>query len=78
MKTNTILVKVKPRARTSRLEQCPDGSWSAEIKAPPVDGKANTELIRIISKHFKCPKASVVIKSGAGAKLKLIQISVAD
>ena len=44
----TLSVKVKPNARTSSLEQI-DGSWLAQIKSPPVDGKANAELIALIA-----------------------------
>lgn len=70
-----IQVKVKPNARASALEQLDDGSWKASIKSPPVDGKANRELIKLIAKQFGCPKRAVAIKSGGGARLKLIQIS---
>lgn len=71
----TIQVKVKPNARTSALEQLEDGTWKASLKSPPVDGKANAELIQLISKRFGCPKSAVTIRSGAGSRLKLIQIS---
>lgn len=70
----TLQVKVKPNARVSALEQLEDGSWKASIKSPPVDGKANQELIQLIAKQFKCPKSAVTIKSGSGSRMKLIQI----
>ena len=71
----TIQVKVKPNARASELTQQDDGTWLARIKAPPVDGKANAELLVLIAKHFGTRKGAVAIKSGAGARLKLVQIS---
>ena len=40
-----IQIKVKPNSRASRLEQQEDGTWLAQLKSPPVDGKANEELI---------------------------------
>ena len=70
----TIQVKVKPNARTSQLSEQADGTWLAKIKAPPVDGKANSELIDLVAEHFNVSKGSVLIKSGAGARLKLVQI----
>jgi uncharacterized protein (TIGR00251 family) len=70
-----IQIKVKPNSRTSLLEQKPDGTWLAQLKSPPVDGKANKELIALVAKHFKCPKSEVSIKSGASTRLKLVQIS---
>jgi uncharacterized protein (TIGR00251 family) len=71
----TLPIKVKPGAKTSRLEELPDGSgWVATLKSPPVDGKANAELIALVANHFGCRKADVTIKSGAAARMKLVQI----
>jgi uncharacterized protein len=70
-----IQVKVKPRARASLLTRAPDGSWVAQLKAPPVDGKANAELIALVAKEFGCPKAAVTIRSGASSRLKAITIA---
>ena len=70
-----LQVKVKPNARVSSLTQEPDGTWTARVKAPPVDGKANAELIRLVAAHFGCPKAAVTIKSGASGRLKRIEIA---
>jgi len=70
-----IRVKVKPNSRVSLLEQQADGTWLAQTKSPPVDGKANEELIALVAKHFKCPKSNVWIKSGGATRIKLIQIS---
>ena len=69
-----IQIKVKPNSRASRLEQQEDGTWLAHLKSPPVDGKANEELIALVAKHFKLRKADVSIKSGASTRTKLIQI----
>jgi uncharacterized protein (TIGR00251 family) len=69
-----LQVKVKPNARASKLEQAEDGSWLAQLKAAPVDGKANEELIALIAKHFDCRKSAVTIKSGASGRMKLVRI----
>jgi len=69
-----IEVRVKPNARASTLEAAPDGTWLAELKAPPVDGKANAELIALVARRFGCRKSAVSIRSGAGARLKRIEI----
>jgi len=70
----TIRVKVKPNSRVSTLEPGSDGVWLARLKAPPVDGKANAELVALIADRFGCRKAEVVIRSGAGGRMKLIRI----
>jgi uncharacterized protein YggU (UPF0235/DUF167 family) len=69
-----LRVKVKPGSRASLLKQEADGSWRAQLKARPVDGKANEELVALIAKHFKCGKNHVSIKTGASARVKLIKV----
>lgn len=71
----TLLVKVKPNARRSSLERQADGSLLAQLKSPPVDGKANAELIALIAREFGCTKSAVEIAAGAGARIKRVRIS---
>jgi uncharacterized protein (TIGR00251 family) len=70
----TLQVKVKPNARVSVLQQAVDGTWLAQLKSPPVDGKANEELIALVARQFGCRKAAVSIKSGASGRMKLVKI----
>ena len=70
----TIQVKVKPNARVSALEQVVGGLWLARLKSPPVDGKANKELVALIARHFACPKSAVSIKRGVSGRMKLVNI----
>jgi uncharacterized protein len=76
MSTQSVMlqVKVKPNARASKLEQSEDGSWLAQLKAVPVDGKANEELVALVAKHFDCRKSAVTIKSGASGRMKLVRV----
>ena len=69
-----IQVKVRPNARVSALEEVASGPWIAQLKSPPVDGKANKELVELIARHFACPKSAVSIKSGASGRMKLVAI----
>ena len=70
-----IEVRVKPNARVSILEQW-DGQWRAQLKSPPVDGKANAELIALVAAHFGVPKSAVSIKRGTSGRMKLVQFDV--
>ena len=74
MPPRIIQIKVKPNSRASLLEQKEDGTWLAHLKSPPVHGKANEELLTLVSKHFKLPKSNVSIKSGGSTRTKLVQI----
>jgi len=69
-----LQVKVKPKAKVSVFTAQLDGTWLAQVKAMPVDGKANAELIRLIAEHFAIAKSKIAVKSGASWRLKLITV----
>lgn len=69
-----IQVKVKPKSRLSTLEQSGEGTWLAQLKAAPINGKANDELISLVAARFQCRKSAVSIKSGASGRMKLVLI----
>jgi hypothetical protein len=69
-----IQVKVKPNARTSALLPSEDGPWQAQLRSPPVDGKANAELIALVAQHFGCARSAVTIKGGGSGRTKWVGI----
>jgi Uncharacterized conserved protein len=69
-----LTIKVKPNSKNQSIEEQPDGSLIVHLKSPPVDGKANQELIVLLSKKFKVPKSSISIKCGLSSKNKLVEI----
>ena len=71
-----LLVKVKPNARENSIRQFEDGTWIAEVKAPPKDGKANRALIKVIAKQFNVTKSQVSIRRGKSGRTKLIQLNI--
>ena len=44
------------------------------VKAPPVGGAANEELVRFLAKRFAVPRSSIELVSGAGSRQKRIAI----
>jgi hypothetical protein len=74
--TDSILlqIRVKLHARTSELVRGSDGEWIAHVTSPPVDGKANAEVIALVARHFGCAKSAVSIKSGASGRTKLVRV----
>lgn len=67
-------VKVKPNSQQQKIEELEDGSLNVHLKSPPIDGKANEELIKLLAKKFDVPKSSITIKSGVTSRNKLIII----
>ena len=74
MPTITLQVRVKPGRKTSSLKHLEDGTFEASLKSPPVDGKANAELIGLLAAHYGCGKSAVPIKSGLSSPLKRVTI----
>ncbi len=56
------------------LEQADDGTFRARLRAAPVDGQANAELVELVARWFGCSRSSVVVKSGASSRTKLVAI----
>ncbi|MGI0486900.1 DUF167 domain-containing protein [Pantanalinema rosaneae CENA516] len=68
---------MKPNSKQQSIRQEADGSLTVHLKSPPVDGKANTELIQLLTQELKLPKSSIRIKSGLSSRTKLIEIAEA-
>jgi len=67
-------VKVKPNSKKQLIEEMTDGTLKVNLKSPPVEGKANKELIELLAEKFNVTKSQVQIKSGLSSKTKLIEI----
>jgi uncharacterized protein (TIGR00251 family) len=76
-KNNALVftVRVVPRASKSEIVGIRDGALKVRIASPPVDGAANSELIKLLSKTFGVAKSAVEILSGQTAKTKQVKIS---
>ena len=73
----TFAVRIVPRASRSEIVGEHNGALRVRIAAPPVEGAANRELIRLLAKEFKVPQTFVEIVSGATSKNKVIRIKEA-
>jgi uncharacterized protein (TIGR00251 family) len=69
-----IGVRVKPASRRPRLEEQADGSLVAHLKSPPVEGRANQELIEQLARRFGVSKARVRIRLGVASRNKVVEI----
>ncbi len=46
-----------------------------KLKSPPVEGRANDELIHVLAEKYGVPKSRIRIKSGLGSRNKVVEIS---
>jgi len=67
-------VRVVPRASDSKIVGEHDGVLKVRLAAPPVDGAANAELIKLLAKSFGVAKSAIEIVSGQTAKTKQVRI----
>jgi uncharacterized protein len=70
----TFAVRVVPRASRSEVGGEHNGALRVRISAPPVDGAANRELMRVLAKSFHVPQNAVEIVSGANSKNKIVRL----
>ncbi len=71
----TFTVRVVPRASRSEVIGEHDGALKVRIAAPPVDGAANAELVKVLAKHYRVSKSDIEIAGGSTSKRKRIKIS---
>jgi uncharacterized protein (TIGR00251 family) len=69
-----LTIHVVTRAYKSEIVRLEDGTLKVRITAPPVDGAANAELIKVLAKTFAVSKSSVTIVSGETSKTKRVRI----
>jgi uncharacterized protein len=70
----TFRVRAQPRAAKTEIVGEYGGAVKLRIAAPPVDGKANDEMIRFFSKLFMIPNRSVEIVSGDSSRDKIVRL----
>jgi uncharacterized protein len=72
-----IQIAVKPNSKESKILEAEDGSLIVYLKAPPIDGKANQELITVLAKKYQVTKKQITIKSSLSRRKKLNEHSSA-
>ena len=73
-----IEVRLTPRASRDEVVGMRDGVLRVRVTAPPVDGKANEALRRLIAKRLGLAKGRVTIERGERGRLKLLRIEGTD
>ena len=71
----TFSVRVIPRSPKTEIVGEYYGALKIKLKSPPVDGAANNELIRFLSKLLEVPKANIEIVAGETTRSKRIRVS---
>uniref|UniRef100_A0A7C4M1H2 UPF0235 protein ENT43_00945 n=1 Tax=candidate division CPR3 bacterium TaxID=2268181 RepID=A0A7C4M1H2_UNCC3 len=72
-------IKITPNAKKTEIvgediTLFGDKVLKIKVATPPVEGKANKELIDFLSSHFKVSKSSIKIMVGDKSRNKIIEI----
>ena len=69
-----ITVRLQPRSRRNEIAGERDGVLLVRVTAPPVDGRANAALCRLLAESARVGVRSVAVVRGAGAREKRVRI----
>ena len=76
MKSKAVFnIIVTPKSSRSEVTVDDSGNIKVYLNSPPVDGKANSECINVLSKKLKTAKSSLVIEKGDHGRKKRISVS---
>lgn len=70
-----IVVKAKPNSNEDKIEKISENEFIVFVKSPPVGGKANEAIIKLLADYFGTSSSFVKIISGQWSKIKIIEIN---
>jgi len=65
---------VQPGAKRTEVAGRHGDALKIRLAAPPVDGKANVELLRFLSDAFDVPLRNVTLVRGESSRQKIVRI----
>ena len=69
-----ITVQVKPKKKRAYVEKVDADYYLVSVLEPPVDGRANTAVIKALAKFFDVSPSRITLVSGHTAKMKTFDI----
>jgi uncharacterized protein len=73
-----IRVRLTPRAAREQISASDGGSYLVRVTAPPVDGRANDALCRLIARRAGVAPSRVTLLHGAKGREKVLQVDGVD
>jgi uncharacterized protein (TIGR00251 family) len=76
--TTILRVRVVPGASRSEIVGADEGTLKIRLAAPPIKGKANRELVKVLAKALGLKSRDVEIVSGHRSRLKQVRVRGVD
>ena len=70
----TVDIAVKPRSSREGVGPIQGDRLCVAVNAPPVDGKANEAVVRVLAQTFKVARSAVAIVRGETGRKKTVRI----
>jgi len=70
-----LAIRVQPRAKRTEVAGERGGAVVIRVNAPPVDGRANQAVCKLIAQRLGVPKTAVEIVRGESARDKFVRIA---
>lgn len=70
-----LTIRVQPGARRTEVVGAHGDALRVRVASPPVDGKANAELVRFLAAHLGLPARSVEVVRGHASRTKVVHVS---
>lgn len=69
-----IEVSAKPRSMHDRIEKLSDTHYKVMVKEPPIGGRANRAIVKLLAEYFSVAEYQVKIVSGMTSREKVVEI----
>jgi uncharacterized protein (TIGR00251 family) len=69
-----LAVRVQPRARRDEIAGERGGSLLVRVRAPPLEGKANAAVCRLLARRLGLAPGRVAVVRGVSSRDKLVEI----
>ena len=69
-----LRVRLQPKAGRNEIVDERDGALVVRVAAPPVEGRANVALCKLLAKRAGVARGRVSIVRGAGARDKVVRV----
>ncbi len=67
-----ILIKAKPDSDENKVEKISDTQYEVSVKDPPVQGRANRAIIKLLSEYFHTSNVRII--SGHISRNKIVEV----
>jgi uncharacterized protein (TIGR00251 family) len=71
-----VTIRVRPGSSRNEIVGEKEGVLIVRVSAPPVEGKANKAVCKLLAKHYGLPPSKVEIVRGHNARDKVVRLDL--